>query len=76
MAKAELDLAKAREIYASLSNRPEPGAFQKAQADAAKAGREQAQARRTAVETANLARYGAVEPAKIPKPEPGGNPYD
>ena len=72
LAKASLDIAKAREIYASLSNRPEPGAFQKAKADAARAMREQTQAQRTAVETANLARYGAVEPAKIPKPEPAG----
>jgi hypothetical protein len=72
LAKAELDLAKAREIYASLQNPVEPGMVQKARADAAKAAREAAEAQRINLETRNLARWGAAEPAKIPIPKPPG----
>jgi hypothetical protein len=72
LAKASLDLAKAREIYASLQQKPEPGAFQDAQAKTAKAELDRANAQRTRFETANLVRFGAAEPAKIPKPKPAG----
>ena len=72
LAKANLDLAKARQIYNELQARPEPGMFADAQAKAAKAEKDRAEARRTAFETSNLARFGAVEPARIPKPKPPG----
>jgi hypothetical protein len=72
LAKAQLDLAKAREIYSSLQQRIEPGAFEDARAKTAKAEKDRAEAQRTRFETANLARFGAAEPAKIPKPKPAG----
>jgi hypothetical protein len=70
LAKAQLDLAKAREIYATLNKHPEPGMMADAQAKAAKAEKDRADAQRTRYETANLARHGAAEPALIPPPRP------
>ena len=72
LAKAQLDLAKAREIYASLNRHPEPGMFADAQAKAAKAEKDRADAQRTRYETMNIARHGAAEPAMIPPPKPPG----
>ena len=82
LAKARLDVAKAMEIEQRVAappqDTPEPGLFAvnlaKAQRDAAGAERERAAAAKEAVRTDNLMKYGAEEPAKIPKPKPeGGN---
>ena len=72
LAKAQLDLAKARQIYNELQARPEPGAFADAQAKTAKAEKDRADAQRTRYETMNIARHGAAEPAMIPPPKPPG----
>ena len=72
LAKANLDLAKAKQIYSELQRPYEPGALPEAQAQAAKALRDQAEARRVAIESSNLARFGAAEPARIPQPKPPG----
>jgi hypothetical protein len=72
LAKAQLDLAKARQIYKELQGHPEPGMFEDAQAKAAKAEKDRADAQRTRYETANIARHGAAEPALIPPPRPPG----
>ena len=72
LAKAELDLAKARQIYGELDRTPEPGAIADAQAKVAKAERDRAEAQRKMAETMNIVRHGAAEPAMIPPPKPPG----
>jgi hypothetical protein len=72
LAKANLDLAKAKQIYHELNRHPEPGMMEDAQAKAAKAEKDRADAQRTRYETANIARHGAAEPAMIPPPRPPG----
>jgi hypothetical protein len=72
LAKANLDLAKAKQIYHELSNPHEPGAFEDGIAKQAKAARDMAEARRKQAETANIVRHGAAEPAMIPPPRPPG----
>ena len=66
LAKAQLDLAKARQIYKELQGHPEPGMFEDAAAKAAKAEKDRADAQRTRYESMNIARHGAAEPAMIP----------
>jgi hypothetical protein len=73
LAKARKDIAQAMEIEQRVAappqDTPEPGLFALNQA---KAMRDQAEAAKTAQRTANLARFGAEEPAKIPPPKPPG----
>jgi hypothetical protein len=54
LAKAQLDLAKARQIYGELNQHPEPGTIADAQAKTAKAEKDRADAQRTRYETANI----------------------
>ena len=72
LAKAQLDLAKAKQIYQELSDPHTPGAFADNAAKAAKAQRDLAEARRKEAETSNIMRHGAAEPAMIPPPPPKG----
>jgi hypothetical protein len=72
LAKAHLDIAKSKQIYAELSNPHEPGAFEDGLAKQAKAEKDMAEARRKQAETANIIRHGAAEPAMIPPPNPAG----
>jgi len=67
LAKAELDRARAHQIYSELSDRTplEPGAVERAHADTAKAARDLAQARRINVETGLLTGTGTTTPADL-----------
>jgi len=76
LAKAGLDVAKAKQIYAELSKPHEPGAFEDGLAKQAKARRDMAEARRKDAETTNIMRHGAAEPALIPPPRPPGGGGD
>ena len=72
LAKASLDVAKAKQIYQELSKPHEPGAFSDSLAKQAKAERDLAEARRKQAETLNIVKHGAAEPAMIPPPPPKG----